>query len=122
MWKVFVVEGLNLLGSEIIISKKSVVVLLICFAKFRCANAAEIGHLKCLIEARAKGIPWHDTAKTAAHHNSVACFIYAVENGCPWDKDQCLAMAYHYNHPDIVNYIEAKYVKRCLGYWSYITI
>ena len=75
---------------------------------FRCANAAEIGHLKCLIEARAKGIPWHDTAKTAAHHNSVACFIYAVENGCPWDKDQCLALAYHYNNPDIVNYIEAK--------------
>ncbi len=51
------------------------------------SNAAENGHLDCLIYAHEIGCPWHThTTLNASYNGYLDCLIYAHENGCPWDQ------------------------------------
>ena len=68
------------------------------------SNAAENGHLHCLIYAHEHGCPWHEgTTLHAAQNGQLDCIKYAHENGCPWNERATLNAAYN-GHLDCLKY------------------
>jgi hypothetical protein len=47
-----------------------------------------------------------DTCVAAVKFGHLDCLQYAVENGCPWNKEKCLEYAIYFNKNLIINYIK----------------
>lgn len=58
--------------------------------RFVCTNAAEYGHLDCLIYLHQNGCNWDEwTCSAAAWGGHLECLIYIHENKCAWNADTC---------------------------------
>lgn len=98
-----------------------------------CADAAENGHLNCLIYLHQNGsarseqiedVPssfWDErTPAYAAYNGHLDCLIYAHQNGCPWDEHtpafasetECLKYAYIHGCP--IKWEEKEVAKRLI--------
>ena len=93
------------------------------WSEYTCQEAARNGHIDCLIYAHQNGCPidnkivlitvmngkincfkyiiqhisdeWktQSITKFAAEYNRLNCFTFAIEQGCPYDKEECLKVA-----------------------------
>ena len=103
--------------------------------KGTCSSAARSGHLDCLVWAHENDCPWNFTTceyaaingkfeclKWAHEHQcpwngyvtlgaartgQLECLIYAVENNCPFELEQCREAAQHYNHQNILEWLNS---------------
>lgn len=70
-----------------------------------CADAAQNGHLDCLVYAHRSGRIWDDdVTHAAALGGSLECLRYARDNGCPWDATTTVAAASG-GHLDCLRYL-----------------
>lgn len=78
-----------------------------------CWKAASGGHLHVLKWLRSPAIscPWDErTPFHAAWHGHLELFVWALENGCPWNARECLAIAKQNHQQHILEWIET-----CIG-------
>ena len=65
------------------------------FQYLACIEAARAGDLTRLRSVHENGCPWNkDECMLAAGRGHLECLKYLHENGCPWDEDTCAAAAF----------------------------
>jgi hypothetical protein len=72
-----------------------------------CSLAAFYGHLECLRYLHENGCVWDKKTSSGAACGRLECLRYAHENGCEWDDDTCLNAAY-YGYLECLRYAHEK--------------
>lgn len=58
---------------------------------------------------KGRNVPWDQrTAMALVHTNRFAEFKWAIESGCPWDYNLCLAQAAHRGQADMAEWIQSR--------------
>ena len=56
--------------------------------------------------ARANGCPWNNqTCAAAAVGGHLEVLQWVYKNGCPRNRSACMTIATHYEHPDVVAWL-----------------
>jgi hypothetical protein len=72
-----------------------------------CSAAALGNNLDCLMFLHNIKCKWDSDTCFFASCSGVDCLKYAIENGCPYDKRNCIYKAKQNNHMDIVKYLQS---------------
>lgn len=72
-----------------------------------CEIASRYGKCECLQIAHESGFQWNsDVVMSAIIVQSYECLIYAVENGCSFNLDNCLSMAITTRNEECIKYLQ----------------